>query len=90
LEQTDKFLLFLDNHLASPLHHLWRDVIEFEILESANLVTSILPESVRSFFAREQAIGSLNEKTKQFDSFGALKESLTQHKKALEDKQNES
>jgi len=65
-------------------------VLEFEILESANLVTSILPDTIRSFFAREQTIGSLNEKTKQFDSFGTLKQSLEQHKQALIDKQNES
>jgi len=66
-------------------------VLEFEILQTANSVTTILPNSIETFFGREQMLGSLAEKTKQFDSFGALKQSLEQRKKELIEKQhNES
>jgi hypothetical protein len=65
-------------------------VLEFEILQTANSVTTILPDSVQSFFGREQMLGSLAEKSKQFDSFGSIKQSLEQHKKAILNKQDES
>jgi len=87
-DNLDKYLLRLEDHLKSPLHKLWRDELEHQILETTNLVTSIVPDSIQSFFAREQMIGSLGEKLKQFDSFGFLKQSLEEQKQILANKQD--
>jgi len=53
-------------------------------------VTNIVPDSVQSFFGREQLLGKLAEMSKQFDSFGELKESLKQKQKEQQDKYNEN
>lgn len=78
--------MHLDNHFRSPLHKLWRDVVEYQIVEAAGIVTEIVPDSVKNFFAREQAMGELKEKQKVFDSFGELKRSLETRKQELTEK----
>jgi hypothetical protein len=51
----------------------------------------MLPEDVKSFFAREQMLGMIAQRIKNLDSFGGLKELIQAKIKQKQEKQsNES
>jgi hypothetical protein len=80
----------VDQFRRSQLYRMWLDGEEKEVLNLTNLATSVLPEDVKSFFAREQMLGMIAQRIKNLDSFGELKELIQDKIKQKQEKQNEN
>lgn len=81
----------MDQFRRSSLHRVWLNSEEQEILGLTNIATTMLPEDVKSFFAREQMLGMIAQRIKNLDSFGGLKELIQAKIKQKQEKQsNES
>lgn len=69
---------------------MWLEGEEREVLSLTHLATSILPEDVKSFFAREQMLGMIAQRIKNLDSFGELKELIQGKIKEKQEKEHET
>jgi len=49
----------------------------------------MLPEDVKSFFAREQMLGMIAQRMKNLDSFGVLKELIQAKIQTKQERQND-
>lgn len=54
-----------------------------------NVATTMLPEDVKSFFAREQMLGMIAQRMKNLDSFGVLKELIQAKIQTKQERQND-
>lgn len=72
----------------SSLYNVWLGNEEQEILGLTNIATSMLPEDVKSFFAREQMLGMIAQRVKNLDSFGGLKELIQAKIKQKQERQD--
>ena len=70
------------------MYRAWFGIEEEEILKLTNVATSMLPEDVKSFFAREQMLGMIAQRMKNLDSFGELKELIQAKINQKQERQN--
>ncbi len=61
---------------------------ENEILETTKVVTELIPDSIQSFFLREQMLGKLGQLVKNLDTFGELKDQVREVTKQKQRKQD--
>jgi hypothetical protein len=89
LEQLRGLELQLEEFQRQAAYRELRLQCENEILETTKIVTEMVPDSIQSFFLREQMLGKLGQLVKNLDTFGDLKGQVREVVKHKQTKEHE-